>query len=66
VSKKVEKTAAMIKLIPSEINSRVILHRPKRKLKTITSGSGAQPALHFGGGNFHEFAFDDVIVFIQP
>jgi len=28
--------------------------------------SGAQPALHFGGGNFHEISFDDVIVLIQP
>jgi len=28
--------------------------------------SGTQPALHFGGGNFHEFSFHDVIVFIQP
>jgi len=27
---------------------------------------GAQPALHFGGGNFHEISFDDVIVLIQP
>jgi len=24
-----------------------------------------QPALHFGGGNFHEISFDDVIVLIQ-
>ena len=29
-------------------------------------GLGAQPALHFGGGNFHQILFDDVIVFIQP
>jgi len=28
--------------------------------------AGAQPALHFGGSNFHEMSFDDVIVFIQP
>ena len=28
--------------------------------------SAAQPALHFGGGNFHEISFDDVIVLIQP
>jgi len=28
--------------------------------------AGTQPALHFGGGNFHEISFDDVIVFIQP
>ena len=27
--------------------------------------SGAQPALHFEGGNFHEISFDDVIVLIQ-
>jgi len=27
--------------------------------------SGAQPALHFGEGNFHELSFDDVIVLIQ-
>jgi len=26
----------------------------------------AQPALHFGVGNFHELSFDDVIVLIQP
>jgi len=25
---------------------------------------GAQPALHFGGGNFRELSFDDVIVLI--
>ena len=29
-------------------------------------GLGAQPALHFGGGDFHQILFDDVIVFIQP
>jgi len=28
--------------------------------------AGAQPALHFGKGNFHEISFDDVIVLIQP
>jgi len=28
--------------------------------------TGAKPALHFGGGNFHEFSCDDVIVLIQP
>jgi len=29
--------------------------------------AGAQPALHFGGRNFHEISlFDDVIVLIQP
>jgi len=28
--------------------------------------AGAQPALHFGGDNFHEISFDDVIVLIQP
>jgi len=28
--------------------------------------AGAQSALHFGGGNFHELLFDDVIVLIQP
>jgi len=27
---------------------------------------GSQPALHFGGGDFHEISFDDVIVLIQP
>jgi len=27
---------------------------------------GAQPALHFGGGNFHELSFNDVMVLIQP
>jgi len=27
---------------------------------------GAQPALHFGGGNLHEISFDDVIGLIQP
>jgi len=27
---------------------------------------GAQSALRFGGGNFHEISFDDVIVLIQP
>jgi len=27
--------------------------------------TGAQPALHFGGGEF-SWAFDDVIVLIQP
>jgi len=27
---------------------------------------GAQPALHFGGGNFHELSFADIIIFIQP
>ena len=26
----------------------------------------AQPALLFGGCNFHEISFDDVIVLIQP
>jgi len=25
----------------------------------------AQPALHFGGGNFHELLFDDVVVLIH-
>jgi len=30
------------------------------------SDPGAQPALHFGRGNFHELSFDDVIVLIQP
>jgi len=29
------------------------------------SVSGLQPALHFGGGNFHEILFDDAIVLIQ-
>jgi len=33
---------------------------------SLCSFSGAQPALHFGGGNFHEISFDDVIVLIQP
>jgi len=33
---------------------------------TQTAQSGAQPALHFGGGNFHEISFDDVIVLIRP
>jgi len=28
--------------------------------------AGTQRALHFGGGNFHETSFDDVIVLIQP
>jgi len=28
--------------------------------------AGAQPALHFGWGDFHELSFDDVIVLIQP
>jgi len=28
--------------------------------------TGAQPALHFKGRNFHEIPFDDVIVLIQP
>jgi len=28
--------------------------------------AGAQPALHFGEGNFHKISFDDVIVLIQP
>jgi len=28
--------------------------------------SEAQPALHFGGVNFHEISFDDVIVLIHP
>ena len=32
----------------------------------IYSRPGAQRALHFGGGNFHEISFDDVIVLIQP
>jgi len=27
---------------------------------------GAQPALHFGGSDFHEISFDDVVVLIQP
>jgi len=27
---------------------------------------GAQPGIHFGGSNFHENSFDDVIVLIQP
>jgi len=27
--------------------------------------TGAQPAIHFGGGNFHKLSFDDVIVVIQ-
>jgi len=27
--------------------------------------AGAQPALHFVGGNFHKISFDDVIVLIQ-
>jgi len=29
------------------------------------SDVGTQPALHFGGGNFHEILIDDVIVLIQ-
>jgi len=28
--------------------------------------AGAQPALHFGGGNIHEISFDDIIVLVQP
>jgi len=27
--------------------------------------TGAQPALHFGGGSFHEVSFDDVIVHLS-
>jgi len=34
--------------------------------ETFTRITGAQPALHFGGGNFHEISCDDVIVLIQP
>jgi len=30
------------------------------------STAGAQPALHFGVGQFHELLIDDVIVLIQP
>ena len=30
------------------------------------SNPGAQPALHFRGGNFHEISFNDVIMLIQP
>jgi len=33
---------------------------------SLCSVSGEQPALHFGGGNFHEISFGDVIVLIQP
>jgi len=29
------------------------------------SAAGAQPALHFGGGNYHKVSFDDVIVLIH-
>jgi len=28
--------------------------------------TGAQPALHFGGRQFHEVSFDDVIVLMKP
>ena len=40
------------------------VHHCKRDEVYFTAG--AQPALHFGGGNFHEISFDDVIVLIQP
>jgi len=33
--------------------------------KNSLVATGAQPALHFGRGNFHELSFDDVIVLIQ-
>jgi len=33
---------------------------------TTLNMPGAQPTLHFGGGNFHKILFDDVIVLIQP
>jgi len=32
---------------------------------SLCSVSGAQPALKFGGGNFHVISFDDAIVRIQ-
>jgi len=41
-------------------------------IRSFTGSSGlyfqavAQPALHFGSGNFHEISVDDVIVLIQP
>jgi len=44
-------------------------HAPPQKFLRTTewhSVAGAQPALHFGGGNFHEISFVDVIVLIQP
>jgi len=30
------------------------------------NSAGAQPALHFGVGNFHEISFDDAIMLTQP
>ena len=39
----------------------------KMARRSKVHGPGAQPGFHFGGGGkFHEFLFDDVIVFIQP
>ena len=44
-----------------------LLRLPCVILILIKSTTGAQPALHFGGGgNFHELSFDDAIVLIQP
>jgi len=42
------------------------LSENKNDMNQLREQEGAQPALHFGGDNFHEISFDDVIVFIQP
>jgi len=51
----------------SHLANKVFLHHLASCNKVSPcSISGVQPALHFGGGNFHEILFDDAIVLIQP
>jgi len=51
----------------SHLTNKVFLHHlASCSNVSLCSVSGAQPALHFGGGNFHEISFNDAIVLIQP
>jgi len=43
-----------------------VIENPDASEQRALSDAGVQLALHFGGGNFHELSFDDVIVLIQP
>jgi len=49
----------------SHLTNKVFLHHlASCNNVSLCSVSGAQPALHFRGGNFHEISFDDAIVLI--
>ena len=43
----------------------VVGHVIRMQTSKLPRQTGAQPALHFGAGNFHELSFDDVIVLVQ-